>query len=376
VVAKILSPDIVHKSEVGGVRLNLTNANAVREAVNDIIARARAARPDARLTGVTIHPMIVRPKARELIVGIADDPTFGPIVAFGCGGTAVEVINDKALALPPLDLKTAHELIGRTRISRLLGGYRDVPAADVDAIALVLVKVAQLVADVAEIRDIDINPLLADRDGIIAVDARIAVAPVERPAAAQARFAIRPYPKQWERRIAAPDGRHVLLRPIRPEDEELVRRFFSRVTADDLRLRFFAPVKDIGHAFIARLTQLDYARAMAFVALDESSGEMLGGVRLHADANYRNAEYAILVRSDLKGHGYGWLLMQTIIAYARQEGIRRIEGQVLRENTTMLAMCTELGFHAAPDADDPGIVDVSLDLIGTGSGEPTGRDRA
>jgi acetyltransferase len=232
----------------------------------------------------------------------------------------------------------------------------------VGAIALVLVKVAQLAADFAEIRDLDINPLLADQDGVIAVDARIAVAPVERPAVPHSRFAIRPYPKQWERRATAPDGTHLLLRPIRPEDEELMRRFFSRVTADDLRLRFFAPVKDLGHAFIARLTQLDYARAMAFVALDESSGEMLGGVRLHADANYQNAEYAILVRSDLKGRGFGWLLMRTIIAYARQEGIRRIEGQVLRENTTMLAMCAELGFHATQDANDPGIVDVSLDL--------------
>jgi len=362
VVAKILSPDIVHKSDVGGVRLNLTNANSIREAVDDILAKARAARPDARIKGVTIHPMIVRPKALELIVGIADDPTFGPIVAFGRGGTAVEVIDDKALALPPLDLKLARELIARTRISKLLAGYRNVPAADLGAIALVLVKVAQLAADLAEIRDLDINPLLADQDGVIAVDARIAVAPVERPATTHPRFAIRPYPKQWERHATTPDGGHLLLRPIRPQDEELMRRFFSRVTPDDLRLRFFAPVKDIGHAFIARLTQLDYARAMAFIALDESSGEMLGGVRLHADANYQNAEYAILVRSDLKGLGIGWLLMQMIIEYARTEGIRRIEGQVLRENATMLAMCAELGFRSVQDADDPGILDVSLEL--------------
>jgi len=361
VVAKILSPDIVHKSEVGGVRLNLTNADVVREAVTDILARAHAALPDARIRGVTIHPMIVKPKAQELIVGIADDPTFGPIIAFGCGGTGVEVIDDKALALPPLDLKLARELIGRTRIAKLLSGYRDVTAADVGAIALVLVKVAQLAADVPEIRDLDINPLLADRDGVIAVDARIAVATVERQAATHSRFAIRPYPKQWERRIAAPDGTHLLVRPIRPEDEELVRRFFGHVTADDLRLRFFAPVKDIGHAFIARLTQLDYARAMAFIAIDESSGEMLGGVRLHADANYENAEYAILVRSDLKGRGIGWLLMKMLIEYARSEGIRRIEGQVLRENTTMLTMCAELGFRAAADPNDPGLLDVSLD---------------
>jgi acetyltransferase len=362
VAAKILSPDIIHKSDVGGVRLNLTNASAVREAVNDILARARVALPDARIRGVTIHPMIVKPKAQELIVGIADDPTFGPVIAFGCGGTGVEVINDKALALPPLDLKLAHELIGRTRIAKLLAGYRDVPAADVGAIALVLVKVAQLAADLPELRELDINPLLADKDGIIALDARIAVAPVEVTAASQPRFAIRPYPKQWERRTALADGTAVVVRPVRPEDEELMRRFFDRVTAEDLRLRFFAPVKDIGHTFIARLTQLDYARAMALIAIGEASGEMLGGVHLHADANYENAEYAILVRSDLKGRGIGWLLMQTIIAYARAEGIRRIKGEVLRENLTMLAMCEELGFHAVADPEDPGVVDVSLEL--------------
>ena len=162
VVAKILSPDIVHKSEVGGVRLNLTNERAVREAVADILARANAARPDARIAGVTIHPMVLRPKARELIAGIADDPTFGPVIVFGRGGTAVEVIDDKALALPPLDLELARDLIARTRVSRVLKAYRDVPAADVDAIALLLVKLAQLAADLPELRELDLNPVLAD----------------------------------------------------------------------------------------------------------------------------------------------------------------------------------------------------------------------
>jgi acetyltransferase len=172
VVAKILSPDIVHKSEVGGVRLNLTSERAVCDAVADILARARAVRPDARITGVTIHPMVLRPKARELIAGIADDPTFGPVIVFGRGGTAVEVIGDKALALPPLDLELARDLIGRTRVSRVLEACRDVPAADTNAIALLLVKLAQLAADLPEIHELDLNPVLADQNGLIAVDAR------------------------------------------------------------------------------------------------------------------------------------------------------------------------------------------------------------
>ena len=313
VVAKILSPDIVHKSDVGGVRLNLTSERAVREAVSDILARARAAVPSARIEGVTIHPMIVRPKARELIAGIADDPTFGPVIVFGRGGTGVEVIDDKALALPPLDLKLARELMARTRVSRILKAYRDVPATDEAAIALVLVKLAQLAADFPQIREVDLNPLLADESGIIAVDARLAVAPVETPragATAFPRFAIRPYPKQWERRLTMRDGTAILVRPVRPDDEPLYGPFFAGVTDHDLRMRLFAPVKEFTHAFIARFTQIDYARAMAFIAIEVTSGNLLGVVRLHANANYDAGEYAILLRSDLKDRGLGWLLMQ------------------------------------------------------------------
>jgi acetyltransferase len=363
VVAKILSPDIVHKSEVGGVRLNLTSEVAVRYAVADILARARAAKPEARITGVTIHPMILRPKARELIAGIADDPTFGPIIVFGRGGTAVEVIDDKALALPPLDLTLARELIARTRVARILKAYRDVPAADENAVALMLVKLAQLAADLPEVRELDLNPVLVDKDGIIAVDARVAVAPSQKTVhAGHPRFAIRPYPKEWERRVALRDGTAIFVRPVRPEDEPLFESFFAEVTAQDLRLRFFAPIKEFGHAFVARLTQIDYARAMAFIAIEEASGRMLGSVRLHADANYDSGEYAILVRSDLKGKGLGWLLMQMIIDYARAEGLKTIEGQVLSENTTMLAMCRELGFDISPDPHERETCSVKLTL--------------
>ena len=303
VVLKIQSPDIVHKSEVGGVRLNLTSERAVREAAADILDRARAEKPGARISGVTVFPMIVRAKARELIVGVADDPTFGPVIVFGQGGTAVEVISDKALALPPLDLALARRLIARTRVARILKAYRNVPAADERAIELLLVKLAQLVADFPEIREIDLNPVLADETGVIAVDARVSVAPVGKPRGGPSghpRFAIRPYPKEWERHATLRDETALLMRPVRPEDERLYGPFLAAVSREDLRLRFFAPVKDFSHAFIARFTQIDYARAMAFLAIDEASGEMLGVVRLHADAAYERGEYAVLVRSDLK----------------------------------------------------------------------------
>ncbi|HKA42345.1 MAG TPA: GNAT family N-acetyltransferase, partial [Burkholderiales bacterium] len=191
---------------------------------------------------------------------------------------------------------------------------------------------------------------------LIAVDARIAVAPVEqarRGPPGHPRFAIRPYPKEWERHATLSDGTRILVRPVRPEDEPLFASFFAAVTPEDLRLRFFAPIKHFGHAFVARLTQIDYARAMALVAIEETSGAMLGGVRLHSDANYENGEFAILIRSDLKGRGLGWQLMQMIIEYARSEGLKVIEGQVLRENATMLTMCKELGFEISLDPQDP-----------------------
>jgi acetyltransferase len=267
------------------------------------------------------------------------------------------------LALPPLDPALAHELIARTRVSRVLKAYRDVAAADENAVALMLVKLAQLAADLPEVRELDLNPILADRDGIIAVDARVAVAPLDKIGrGGHPRFAIRPYPKEWERELTLRDGTAILVRPVRPEDEPLYQRFFTEVTAQDLRLRFFAPVKEFGHAFIARLTQIDYARAMAFIAIEQATGNMLGGVRVHADANYDSGEYAILLRSDLKGKGLGWLLMQMIIDYARATGLKVIEGQVLAENTTMLAMCRELGFVVAADPNEPDTCLVKLVL--------------
>jgi acetyltransferase len=364
VVLKIMSRDIVHKSDVGGVVLNLASADAVRTAAADILARAKALRPEARISGVIVQAMVVRQKARELILGFADDPTFGTVIVFGRGGTAVELINDKALALPPLDLQLARDLIGRTRVSRLLNGYRDVPAVSPDAVAMVLVKLAQMAADIPEIHELDINPLLADAAGVLAVDARIAIgaAPRKFGGSGLANFAVRPYPSQWQRHLEVKDGWRVLARPIRPEDEPLIHELLRHVTPEDLRLRFFAPMKEFTHDFIARLTQLDYARAMAFVAFDETSNEMVGVVRLHSDSIYETGEYAILLRSDLKGRGLGWALMQLMIEYARSEGLKTISGDVLQDNTTMLAMCRGLGFEVKSDPHEHAICNVRLSL--------------
>jgi len=364
VVLKIQSRDIVHKSDVGGVVLNLTNPDAVRAAAADILDRAKRLRPEARISGVTVQAMVVRAKARELIMGLAEDPTFGTVVVFGRGGTAVEIINDKALALPPLDLQLARDLIELTRVSRLLRAYRDVPAVKQDAVAMTLVKLAQMAADIPEIRELDINPLLADQTGVIAVDARIAVGQAQRKFAGSGpgNFAVRAYPSQWERHIQVKDDWRVFVRPMRPEDERLIHEFARYVTPNDVRLRFFGPIKEVNHQFIARLTQLDYARAMAFIALDEATREMVGAVRIHSDSIYESGEYAVMLRSDLKGRGLGWALMQLIIEYARSEGLKVISGDVLQENTVMLAMCRQLGFEVKRSASEPDICNVQLKL--------------
>jgi len=364
VAVKISSRDITHKSDVGGVKLRLADAQAVRAAATEVLAAARAARPEARIEGVIVQPMIVRPKARELIAGLALDPTFGPVVVFGHGGTAVEVIDDKALALPPLDLALARDLMARTRVARMLAGYRDVAAVKADEVALVLVKLAQLAADLPQVRELDINPLLADESGVISLDARVAVGPVEArlKQSPYLRFAVRPYPNDWERSLRLDDGAVIAVRPIRPEDEDLMRAFLSKVSQEDLRQRFFAPLKEFGHAFIARLVQLDYARAMALAAIDPATGELVGSVRIHADANCETAEYGILLRGDFKGRGLGWKMMQLIIDYARAEGLRTIYGYVLRSNITMLRMCREFGFEVRADATDHPAVFTRLTL--------------
>ena len=228
---------------------------------------------------------------------------------------------------------------------------------------MVLVKLSQMAADIPEIHELDINPLLADEAGVLAVDA-VAVGPAERKfaGAGPANFAVRPYPSQWQRHIKVKDGWRVLVRPIRPEDEPLIHEFLHHVTPEDLRLRFFAPMKEFTHQFIARLTQLDYARAMAFVAFDEATGNLVGVVRIHSDSIYESGEYAILLRSDLKGKGLGWALMQLIIEYAKSEGLRVIAGDVLQENTVMLDMCRNLGFEVKADPHEHGICNVKLRL--------------
>jgi len=345
-VVKILSDDITHKSDVGGVRLALTTPEEARLAADEMLVNIGKLRPKAVIRGFTVQAMIERARAHELIVGASEDATVGPLMMFGAGGTSVEVTADTAHALPPLDLKLAEQMMRETRVWRLLKGYRDRPAADIEAIALVLVRLSYLVARHQEIRELDINPLLADENGVIALDARVAIAdPKEKP---RKPLSVRPYPVEWESRLTIEGLGEVVLRPIRPDDEPQYEKFFTYITPDDLRMRFFTAAPERTFRFFARMTQIDYAREMAFTAV-AASGEILGVARLIADPDYRRAEFAVIVRSDLKGKGLGYRMMQHLVGYARAEGLAELYGDVLAANTTMLKLCRELGFHSALD---------------------------
>jgi len=362
VAIKILSHDITHKSDVGGVRLDLNKAEAVRSAAEGILQRVRELRPEARVQGFSVQEMVRRPGAHELILGLMEDEQFGPVVLFGQGGTAVEVVRDKAVALPPLNLALARSLMEETRIYRLLEGYRDRPAADIDAIALALVNLSQLAADFAEVAEVDVNPLLADSQGAIALDARVRVKPaseVPQGRRPEYRLAIRPYPKHLEQIGQLRDGTPIRIRPIRPEDEPALQRAFEHLTPEDVRMRFFTHMAALSHEAAARLTQIDYNREMALVGLDpDNPEEIWGWVTVAADPDNHSAEYAVAIRSYLKGRGLGYLLMTRILDYAERRGIAEVWGDVLSDNRRMLNMAEGLGFTTERNPDDPSIVRV------------------
>ena len=362
VVLKILSPDISHKSDAGGVHLNLRDEAEARAAAETMLATIRSALPQARLTGFTVQAMVQRPMAQELIVGASVDPSFGPVLLFGQGGTAVEVLADRAIALPPLNRVLARDLISRTRVAKLLAGYRDHPPAQLDAVSDVLIALSQMLADLPELAELDINPLLADEHGVIALDARLRVS--RTPGAGTERFAIQPYPAQLAETVTW-QGRELLLRPIRPEDEASHRAFIEQLLPEDLRLRFFSVRRSLPRSELARLVQIDYTREMAFIALAANPTgalETLGVVRAVGDPDNVEAEFAVIVRSDLKGHGLGDLLMAKILRYLRAHGTQRVIGDVLHENRPMRELALRHGLRIDTTVHDASALRYMLDL--------------
>ena len=357
---KILSPDISHKSDVGGVALDIETPDDLQKAADNMLTRCRARVPEARIEGFTVQRMIRRSGAHELIAGMAVDPTFGPTMVFGQGGTAVEVIADRALALPPLNATLARELISRTRIYQVLRGYRDCPAADLAALERTLVRLSQLVADLPQVVELDINPLLADSRGVLALDARIRIQPTTL--AGTERFAIRPYPGELEESLEW-RGQRICVRPIRPEDSAQHRRFLERITPEDLHMRFFAAMRGVPERELAHFTQIDYEREMAFIAVApgaDGAEETLGVARASADPENLEAEFALLVRSDLKARGLGGLLLDKLIRYCRSRHTRFLTGRALAGNAPMLRLAAASGFHI--EHSHEGVCDLRLDL--------------
>jgi acetyltransferase len=359
VALKIFSPDISHKSDAGGIALGLNSAQAVVDAARDMIATVSRLRPDARLDGFMVQAMIIRPAAHELILGSATDATFGPVILFGRGGTATELVNDRAISFPPLNRVLAQDLVSRTRVAKLLQGYRDRPKADLDTLYQILLKLSQLVIDIPELAELDANPMLLDEFGALVLDARIRVEPVA--ADGPHRLAIRPYPKALEELWQVGELK-ILLRPVLPSDSAAYQEFLRLLCPQDGQNRFFYAVHQLPASELARVNQIDYDRQMMIVAVRQrdQGTEIIGEMRLDMDPDNQQAELGLAVRTDVQNLGLGSKLLDKGINYCREHGTAEMVGAVLAGNTRMLGLVRKFGFGVSSPCE--GIVTIRLDL--------------
>ncbi len=364
VAMKIDSPDITHKSDVGGVRLHVDNLRAVRDCWQELMAEVGRRKPDARLTGVSIEPMVTKPNARELFVGVVHDDVFGPVISFGHGGTRIEVLRDRAVTLPPINVELARDAIQRTRVSAMLGEFRGMPAIDMDALERVLIRVSEMVCELPWIREMDINPLLVDESGCVAVDARIILADVLPTATPYSHMAIHPYPARLEHVVNLPNGARAIIRPIRPEDSDREADFVRALSPETRYLRFMSTIKELPGPLLARLTQIDYDREMALVAItgDGDSEEQIGVCRYVVNPDGESCEFAIVVADAWQRQGLARTMMNLLIEAARERGLKVMEGVFLANNERMLRFVQSLGFHINRDPEDSSLFNGELDL--------------
>jgi acetyltransferase len=365
VVLKVRAEGVTHKSEVGGVLLSMKTADEVALGFELIRERVEKRAPQARFAGVLVQKMISRPHGRELTIGIARDPSFGPVLAFGMGGIAVDVVSDSALALPPLNRVLAIDLIDRTRVARMLGNYRGMPAIDLDRLIDALVRVSELACELPCLRELDINPVLADEQGVIALDARVVVDDrAISPDAAYSHLVIHPYPKALERELVLSDGTRLFLRPIRPEDAEAEQRFVARLSRRTLYLRLHAPVRELSVEQLIRFTQIDYDREMAFVAVDQDHepGEIRAIGRYTRLADGDRAEFGVTVEDPWQGRGLGHVMMEALENCGRDRCVGEIFGYVLKENDSMRKMMLARGYVAHREEDDSHVIRFVLPL--------------
>ncbi len=357
VVMKINSPDITHKSEVHGVRLGLSSGQAVRSAFGEMLGEVRRKLPDARLDGVVVEPMVSRPHAREVLLGMTSDPVLGPVIVFGAGGVDVEAFKDRAVTLPPLNRYLTRDLIGRTRVATLLDQFRNRPAVDMNALENVLLRLSEMVCELPWLSELDINPLLVDEHGALALDARIIIAPRVPTADRYGHMAIHPYPSHLVTHWQLPNGNDVLIRPIRPEDADLTQNFVRSLSEETKYFRYMDSVRELSPTMLARLTQIDYTREMALLAVTEIDGKEveLGVARYAINPDATSCEFALVVNDQWQKQGIGHKLMDVLMDVARAKGLKVMEGEVLKSNRRMLKLAESLGFRVEPHPEDDSV---------------------
>jgi acetyltransferase len=357
IAMKISSPDITHKSDVGGVRLNIGNAQAVRSVYTDMVESIHKSNPDADIRGVTVERMCRKPNGRELMVGVLRDPVFGPTISFGSGGTAVEVLQDRAVALPPLNKFIVKDLIKQTRVAKLLDAFRNLPPVNTESLETVLLRVSEMVCELPHIQELDINPLIADENGAVAVDARVVVAFHTASRDRYDHMAIHPYPGHLASSFQLADGRDIIIRPIRPEDAEIEDTFIRNLSSKSKYFRFMQSLQELTPEMLVRFTQIDYHREMALIAtteIDGSETEIAVG-RYVTNPDGTSCEFALVVGDEWQRKGIGSRILNGLFEVAKSRGLRLIEGEVLSENTNMLSLVGKLGFSNQPCEDDAGI---------------------
>ena len=371
VVMKIDSPDITHKSDINGVRLNINSDEAVRATWEQLHADARRLKPEARIEGVTVERMHTSHFGRELMVGVMRDPVFGPVISFGSGGTSVEVLRDRAVALPPLNEIIIEGMIAKTRVAKMLKRFRNMPAIDEQALEQVLLRVSEMVCELPEIREMDINPLIVDERGLVAVDARITVArgdSADRHETAGDRYAhmaIHPYPADLVGKHTLADGTQLTVRPIRPEDAKIEQEFVRNLSEQSKYFRFMQAISELTPQMLVRFTQIDYDREMALIAVHEptdGSEVQVAVARYTVDPDWTSCEFALTVADAWQGRGVGYYLMERLMEVARNRGLEAIHGEVLAANSHMLGLMQRLGFQirTSPDETDIKLVRRSL----------------
>jgi len=364
VAMKVLSTDISHKSDAGGVRLNINSAQEVRGAYRQLVDAVQLSAPDAEISGVTVEKMYRSSNGRELMIGVIRDPVFGPVISFGSGGTSVEIMGDSAVSLPPLNRQLAIDLINRTKVSKMLGKFRQLPAVDIDQLIDVLLRVSSMACELPWLQEMDINPLIMDETGIVAVDARIVVDYPKPSTDPYHHLAIHPYPSHLVRKAQLNDGTDIVIRPIRPEDAEIEAKFVRELSTEAKYFRFMNSLQELSQDMLVRFTQIDYHNEMALIAVrsDDAGDEQIGVARYTTNVDKTSCDFALTVSDRWQGRGIAHHLMQDLMEVARDRNLEKMQGQVLSENTKMLELVASLNFQIRNDPDDLAIKQVEVAL--------------